>query len=157
MEVFVAFLCALILGGIAGLRSMLAPAAVSWAAWLGILHVEDTPLAFMNYRYTHLILTVCALGELVADKTSFIPSRKSPPSFIFRIVSGAVCGATIGASVHRLVLGLLLGMAGAVAGTLGGYAARAKLAALFGRDLPAALLEDVSALVITCLCLLALK
>ena len=157
MEVFVAFLCAFILGVIAGLRSMLAPAAVSWAAWLGILHVEDTPLAFMGYRYTHLILTVLALGELVADKTSFIPSRKSPPSFIFRIISGAVCGATIGASVHGLVLGLLLGMAGAVVGTLGGYAARAKLAALFGRDLPAALLEDVTALVISCLCLLALK
>ncbi len=157
MEVFVAFLCALIIGGVAGLRSMLAPAAVSWAAWLGILHVEDTPLAFMGYRYTHLILTACALGELVADKTSFIPSRKSPPSFIFRIISGAVCGATIGASVHGLVLGLVLGAAGAVAGTLVGYAARAKLAAAFGRDLPAALLEDVSALVIICLCLLALK
>ena len=152
-----AFLCAFVFGVIAGLRSMLAPAAASWAAWLGIVHVEGTPLAFMGYRYTPIILTVLAVGELIADKTSFIPSRKSPPSFIFRIVSGAVCGATIGASAHSLVVGAILGMVGAVAGTLGGYAARAKLAALFGRDLPAALIEDVSAIVVLCLLVLALK
>ncbi len=152
-----AFLCALVFGIIAGLRSMLAPAAASWAASLGILHIEGTPLAFMGYRYTPIILTVLAVGELIADKTSFIPSRKSPPSFIFRIVSGAVCGATVGASVHSLVVGAILGMVGAVGGTLGGYAARAKLAALFGRDLPAALIEDVSAIVVLCLMVLALR
>jgi uncharacterized membrane protein len=48
-------------------------------------------------------------------------------------------------------------MVGAVAGTLGGYAARAKLAALFGRDLPAALIEDVSAIALLCLLVLALR
>ena len=39
------------------------------------------------------------------------------------------------------------GIAGAVVGTLGGYEARRRLAAAFGRDLPAALLEDVVAIV----------
>jgi uncharacterized membrane protein len=43
-------------------------------------------------------------------------------------------------------VGALLGVAGAVAGTLGGRAARAKLAAAFGSDRPAALLEDAVAI-----------
>ncbi len=47
-----AFLCCLILGIVAGMRSLLAPPAVSWAVWLGILHVDHTPLAFMGFHYT---------------------------------------------------------------------------------------------------------
>ena len=39
-------------------------------------------------------------------------------------------------------LGLVAGAAGAAVGTFGGAAARARLAASFGRDRPAALIED---------------
>jgi uncharacterized membrane protein len=35
------------LGVVAGLRSMTAPAIVSWAARLGGLHLAGTPLAFL--------------------------------------------------------------------------------------------------------------
>ena len=38
------------------------------------------------------------------------------------------------------------GVVGAVIGTLGGAAVRAKLAQAFGRDLPAALIEDAVAI-----------
>src|ERR1035441_3728957 len=102
-EASMAILCALILGFVAGLRSMLAPAAISWAAGSGILNVDRTPLAFMGYRYTPIIFTVLALGELIADKLPFTPSRKSPPPFIARIVSGALTGATVGAVEHSLI------------------------------------------------------
>jgi uncharacterized membrane protein len=40
---------------------------------------------------------------------------------------------------------LAAGLVGAFLGTMGGYEARKRLAAAFGRDLPAALLEDVVA------------
>jgi len=40
---------------------------------------------------------------------------------------------------------LAAGVVGAFLGTIGGYEARKRLAAAFGRDLPAALLEDVVA------------
>jgi uncharacterized membrane protein len=40
---------------------------------------------------------------------------------------------------------LVAGVLGAIAGTLGGAKARAALAQSFGRDLPAALIEDVVA------------
>jgi uncharacterized membrane protein len=43
-------------------------------------------------------------------------------------------------------VGLAAGVAGAVAGTLGGRAFRARLAAAFGSDAPAAFIEDAVAL-----------
>jgi len=150
-------LFALLLGVVAGLRSMLAPAIVSWFARHGMLAVANTPLAFMGFRFTPIILTVFAVGELLADKLPKTPSRKAPSGFIARIVTGALSGATVGAAGHSLAAGLILGVIGAVAGTFGGAAARAKLAAAFGRDLPAALLEDVVGIAIAVFCLMLIK
>ena len=45
-----------------------------------------------------------------------------------------------------MVGGLLAGIAGAVIGTLGGRAFRARLAAAFGNDRPAAFIEDAVAI-----------
>jgi uncharacterized membrane protein len=138
-------LLALLIGIIAGLRSMTAPAVVSWAARLGWIHLNSTWLAFLGYSWTPWILSIAALGELIADKLPSTPSRKMPPSFAFRIVSGSVCGAAIGISHGSLLIGLVGGAIGAVIGTLGGAAARSALAKMFGKDLPAALIEDAVA------------
>ena len=140
-------LLAILIGIIAGLRSMTAPAVVSWAARLGWIHVGSSWLAFLGYSWTPWILSVAAVGELIADKLPSTPSRKQPPSFAFRIVSGAFSGAAIGISRGSLLLGILGGAIGAVIGTLGGAAARSALARIFGKDLPAALLEDAVAIV----------
>jgi uncharacterized membrane protein len=125
---------------------MTAPAAVSWAARLGWLHLENTPLAFLGYAATPYILSLLAIGELVNDKLPKTPSRKAAVPFAARIVMGALCGAAIGSSSGDLVTGLIAGVAGAVAGTLGGYEFRSRLVkATGGKDLPIALLEDVIA------------
>jgi uncharacterized membrane protein len=150
-------LCAFLLGVVAGLRSMLAPAVVSWFARNGVLAVANTPLAFMGYQYTPIILTVFAIGELIADKLPKTPSRKAPVGFTARIITGGLSGATIGAAGHSLATGLILGVVGAIAGTFAGSAARAKLAAAFGRDLPAALIEDVVGIAIAVFCLMGVK
>ena len=68
-------LCAFLIGVVAGLRSLTAPAAVSWAASLGWLHLENTPLAFMGYAATPYILTVLAIGELIADQLPRRPAE----------------------------------------------------------------------------------
>jgi len=138
---------AFLIGVIAGLRAFIAPAAVSWAAKLGWLSLAGTPLAFLGFKATPWIFTPLALFELVNDQLPKTPSRKVPAQFIPRVLIGAMCGAAIGASLDSLWLGLVCGTVGAVAGTLGGAAVRGKLAALFGKDLPAALIEDVVALV----------
>lgn len=141
------YLLALLMGVIAGLRAMMAPAAVSWAAWLGILPLNDTPLAFLASPIAVGVLTVLAIGELISDQLPKTPSRKVPPQFIARIVTGGLAGAAIGLAASALFGGLVAGIIGAVIGTLGGAAARARLAGAFGRDLPAALVEDAVAIV----------
>jgi uncharacterized membrane protein len=139
------YVLALLIGVVAGLRALTAPAAASWAAHLGWFSVATTPMAFMGYQWTPWIFTVLAVAELISDQLPSTPSRKVPMQFGARIVMGALAGATIGASGGMLVAGLVIGIIGAVIGTYGGAAVRAWLAGLFGRDLPAALIEDVVA------------
>jgi len=143
------YLMAFLIGLVAGLRAMMAPAAVSWAARLGWLNLQGTPLAFLGAAVTPWIFTVAALGELVNDKLPKTGSRKAPPALIARVLMGALCGAAVGAAGQALAAGLAAGAIGAVAGTLGGYEFRARLVrALGGKDLPIALLEDVIAIVL---------
>ena len=143
----VVYLFALLIGVVAGLRAMTAPAVVSWAACCGWLQLDGTWLAFLGYRWTPWILTLLALGELVTDQLPSTPARTVPVSFATRIVSGALTGAAIGLAGGVPWIGALVaGAIGAVIGTLGGRAARAKLAVAFGRDRPAALVEDAVAI-----------
>jgi uncharacterized membrane protein len=141
-----AVLLALLIGIIAGLRAMTAPAAVSWAARLGWLKLAPTSLAFLGYAFTPWIFTALALGELVTDQLPTTPSRKVPVQFGTRILTGALSGGAIGASSGQFIAGLLAGAAGAVIGTLRGSAVRSRLAASFGQDRPAALIEDAVAI-----------
>jgi uncharacterized membrane protein len=129
------YLLALFIGVVAGLRAFTAPAAVSWAAYLGWLRLGDSWLAFLGYAWTPWVLTVLALVELVTDQLPSTPSRTVPVQFGARIVLGAVSAAGLGTA----------GVVGAVIGTLGGRTARARLAATLGKDPPAALIEDTVA------------
>ena len=104
-----ALLLAFLMGGIAGLRAMTAPAAVSWAARTGRLALDGSWLAFLGRAWTPWIFTVLALIELVTDQLPTTPSRTVPLQFSGRIVSGALCGAAIAARC----LGYLAGAAGA--------------------------------------------
>ena len=69
------YVLAFLIGVVAGLRAMMAPAAVSWAARLGWLNLSGTPLAFMGAAVTPYIFTLLALGELVNDK---LPEDRQP-------------------------------------------------------------------------------
>ena len=137
---------AFLIGVVAGLRALTPLAVVSWAAHLGLLHLQGTWLAFLAHPVTAWIATVLALVELVTDKLPATPSRKVPMQFGARIAVGALCGAAVTTPGGAMFLGILLGAIGAVIGTIGGAAVRARLAHAFGKDLPAALLEDAVAL-----------
>jgi len=138
---------ALLIGVIAGLRAFTAPTAVSWAARLGLLPLVGTHLAFLGNAITVGILTALALFELVNDKLPKTPSRKIPAQFIPRVLFGAFAGAAIGLGIGSVWVGLVCGAVGTVIGTLGGSAVRGALGSAFGKDLPAALLEDIVAIV----------
>ncbi|MCA0276619.1 MAG: DUF4126 domain-containing protein [Proteobacteria bacterium] len=140
------YLLALLIGLVAGLRAMTAPAAVAWGAWLGWLPVAGTWASFMGHWITLAIFTLLALVELVTDQLPSTPSRKVPQQFGARIVMGALAGAVIGTVGGAAIGGLAAGIIGAILGTLGGAAVRASLAKSIGRDLPAALIEDAVAI-----------
>jgi uncharacterized membrane protein len=141
-----ASLLALLIGVIAGLRAMTAPALISWAAHLGWLDLNGTWLAFFGSVWARGILTLLALVELVTDQLPTTPSRTVPVQFGTRLITGGLAGAAIGADSGMLVGGLVAGIVGAIIGTLGGREFRARLAKAFGSDRPAALIEDVVAI-----------
>jgi uncharacterized membrane protein len=143
----IVYLLALLIGIIAGLRAMTAPALVSWAAHLGWLNLNGTWLAFLGNGWAHWVLTILALGELITDQLPSTPSRTVPVQFGARIVTGGVSGAAIGTAAGSMLGGLIAGVIGAVIGTLGGRAIRGQLAKSFGSDRPAALIEDAVAII----------
>jgi uncharacterized membrane protein len=137
---------ALLIGVVAGLRALTAPAVVSWAAFLGWVDLDNRWLHWLGHPATVTVLTILAVVELVTDQLPKTPSRKTPPQFITRIITGGFAGAVLGAAYHFTWSSLGAGVVGAVVGTLGGYELRSRLvAATGGRDLPIALLEDVIA------------
>ena len=146
MNVTTAFVLPLLIGVIAGLRAMTAPAAISLAAHAGRLNLSTTSLAFLGYAYTPWIFTILALVELVTDQLPTTPSRTVPIQFGTRILMGGLTGGAIGASGGALVIGAIAGIVGAIIGTLGGRAVRGRLAAAFGSDRPAAIVEDLIAI-----------
>lgn len=139
------YLLALLIGIVAGLRAMTAPAAVAWGAWLGWLPLAGTWAGFMGHWIAVAIFTVLAIIELITDQLPSTPSRKVPVQFGTRIVMGALTGAVIGTVGGVVIGGLAAGVIGAILGTLGGAAVRGSLAKSFGKDLPAALIEDAVA------------
>ena len=137
-----------LIGVFAGLRSMTPPAATAWAVHLGWLKLE-APLVYIGSFASVAILTVFAIGELIADKLPRTPNRTSPPGLIARILTGGVTGACVAVGGGRgWVVGALLGAGGGIVGCFGGYQARTGLVKALGtRDIYVAVIEDLVAVV----------
>ncbi len=153
MTYFLVLLLALLIGVVAGLRALSAPAAVAWAGALGWIDLDGTWAAWVAHPITVTVLTILALGELVTDQLPSTPSRRVPMQFGSRLVTGAFSGAVLATgAVFNPTAWVVVGaigaaLIGAVIGTLGGAAARQKLVATTGgRDLPVALVEDAIAI-----------
>ena len=146
MTQVVVILLALAIGVIAGLRALTAPAVVAWGAFLGWIDVDGKWSEWVAHPITVTVLTIFLLVELVTDQLPKTPSRKTPPQFITRLLTGAFAGAVIGSASHHTFIGMGAGIIGAVLGTLGGAEARSRLvAANGGKDRPVAVGEDIVA------------
>jgi uncharacterized membrane protein len=135
------------IGVVAGLRSMTAPAVVTWAAHVGWISLSGSPLTFMGAVWAVAIFTLGALGEFVADQLPATPARTTAIPLIARIVIGLLTGACLGiAGSASLWLGALIGAIGAIAGAFGGYQARVGLVrTLHVPDIAIAIPEDMVA------------
>jgi uncharacterized membrane protein len=139
------FAFALGIGFTAGLRSLTPPAVVAWAAHLGWLNLNNSPLAFMGSIIAVVIFSLLAMFEWFVDLQPSTQKRTAPVPLGARILTGALCGACICAASHQsLVIGALLGGVGGIIGAFAGYETRKKLvAALNIKDIFIAVLEDL--------------
>lgn len=133
---------------VAGLRSMTAPAVVSWAAYMGWLNLDGTRVSFMESSAAVVLFTLFAVAEYVADKLPRTPKRTAAGSLVGRILMGGLAGACLTVSSgDSLLAGAGLGGIGAVVGAFTGYEVRRKLVRDLGtKDLYAALAEDLLAI-----------
>jgi uncharacterized membrane protein len=141
-------LLAFLIGVIAGLRTMTAPAVVAWAANRHWLNLDNSLLAVMGSIAAVAVFTVLALGELVVDKLPSTPNRTRLLGLIARSVLGGLSGAAVAASgAQSIAPGAVLGVAGAIAGAFAGYQVRKRLVrALKVPDFVIALFEDALAI-----------
>jgi uncharacterized membrane protein len=127
LEVTPATFETLALGTVAGLRSMAAPALLSRAIRRGDLKAPNFPA--LGSPKVSTTLTLLMIGEMIGDKTPFVPSRTSAPALLVRLLSGALAGATLFASEgHNKNSGAILGALCAAATAYGGERLRAAAA-----------------------------
>ena len=114
-EVTPATLKTLGLAGVAGLRSMAAPALLARAVQRGDLDAPNLPA--LGYKDVSKLLSFLSFGEMVADKTHLVLARTSAPALLGRLLSGAVAGSVLFADEGRR------GNSGAILGALSAFAA----------------------------------
>lgn len=136
---------AFFIGFLSGARTFLAPALVAWSAAFGWLDIGGTWLSWLGAPAPAAILTLLAFGELYGDKQPQAPNRTVSYALVGRIVMGALSGTVIALGAADPAMGwagAAIGALGAAIGTFATLRFRLWLAGKFGKDLPAALLED---------------
>jgi uncharacterized membrane protein len=89
-------------------------------------------------------LTLGSLGEIVADKTRFVPNRTRPLPLVGRLLAGAAAATAAHAPAAAApALTAALGALGAIAGSIAGVQLRRAGQRLLRRDWPTAIAEDV--------------
>jgi uncharacterized membrane protein len=148
------FLLCVVIGGVSGLRSLTGIAIVTIAAqrtWphLGWLHLGGTGLGFLGTPVAMYVFVLLAIGELIADKMSFVPPRIQAGPLAARFVLGALCGGALAlaAGMSWVAPAAVAGVA-AVVGAYAGYWVRRGITSRGVKDLPIALLEDATAILL---------
>ncbi len=127
------------LGAITGLRSMLGPAVVGHH--LTREHGNGRLAHALGSPRGATLTKVLAAGELLADKSGFVPARVQPLPLAVRAVNAATCGALVGGRAHAAVAS-----ACAVAAAVAGFRLRRRASAAGLPDVVAGLAEDALAL-----------
>lgn len=148
------YLLCVVIGGVSGLRSLTGIAIVTIAAqkgWphLGWVHLGGTGLSFLAKPVTMYIFVVLAIGELIADKLPFTPSRIQAGPLAVRFLLGAFCGSALAVAAGMpWLFPAVVGGVSAVVGAYAGYWLRRSITSRGVKDLPIALLEDATAILL---------
>lgn len=141
-----------LVGFASGLRSLTPAAILCWAAFVGLLPVNQTKLTFIGKLPTVVVLTLLAAAELIADKLPQTPARTKPVGLSARVLTGCMCAVVIATSAgQNWRWAVILGIAGAACGTFAGYNTRRLLVTAGIRDLIVAVGEDAITIVFSVL------
>ena len=115
-------------GAVAGMRSLSAPALVSHIGSTGGLPAEHSAFSIFTLPAASTVVKILAVGELIVDKMPFAPKRTIPAAVVTRAIAGAVCGAAICSSKKRSVFwGAVFGAAAAIGTTYAAYELRKRI------------------------------
>jgi uncharacterized membrane protein len=139
---------AMTLGAVSGMRSMMAPAIISWAARRSGLDLESTPFSAFKGQRVGRAAAALALGELVADKTPLVGERTDAAALAGRAISGAASGAAVfKARKNSMLLGALVGAAASMGAAYATHYLRKEIVRRYPvSDRMVAILEDVIAI-----------
>ncbi|WP_434389132.1 DUF1990 family protein [Melittangium boletus] len=134
-------------GVLAGMRSMSAPAVLAYQYSVEPKAVPGGWGERVPWKKTAAVLGVLAAGELVADKTPWVPARIAPPALLGRVVMGALTGAAVAAPGRKLSpTRAVVGATAAVVATVGFYTLRRFATRRLGvPNVVAGLIEDAAA------------
>ena len=113
---------AALIGAVAGMRSLSAPALVAGRYSGRSNSLPAKALGLLENGTLRTSLNLLAAGELIGDKLPFAPARTEFAPQAFRFVSGAVCGAVIADEAdEEPILGALVGGIAAIAACHAAY------------------------------------
>ncbi|KQW66943.1 hypothetical protein ASE17_20055 [Phenylobacterium sp. Root77] len=130
----------LLIGMVAGARSITPLAAVSEAARTGALPTDNGAPRYISHPLVAAGTKALAAGELLGDKMTSAPDRIVPAGIAARLVTGALAGAAL-APRRQAALGALLGAGGAVAAAYLTFGARMAAMRRYGQK-KTGLVED---------------
>lgn len=130
----------LLIGAVAGARSMTPLAAVSLAARRGRLPDDNEARHLLAHPAVVAGTLAIAAGELAGDKMASAPDRIIAPGIAARLVTGAVAGAALAPRGQRYLAGAL-GALAAVAASYVTFDLRMRALRRFGQT-PTGLVED---------------
>ena len=141
----------LLIGLVAGQRSMTPLAAVALAARSGSLARDNGAPAVIGKRSAAIAASALAIGEMLGDKMRSAPDRTVPPGLAARLFAGGIAGAALAPRSSR-ASAAALGVAGAILGGYAGLALRKRAMRRFGQT-RSGLAEDLLTLAATTLIL----
>ncbi len=146
---FFFYTAALVLGMVAGMRTMMAPAVLALTLSRRPEYAPAVaPAEWFALRPLAITFGLATLGELVADKLPWTPNRTALGPFVARLASGAFTGAVF-VQIGRMDpwIGAALGALGALLSTFGVFHARRFVGRVTGiRDPFVGAMEDVIAI-----------
>jgi uncharacterized membrane protein len=98
---------AILMGLVAGMRSMMPIAVISWAGRRNLRSSQPAAPTILSSPAVSKVTLALAAAELLGDKMRSAPDRIIVPGIVARVVTGAIAGAAVAPRQERPLAALL--------------------------------------------------